>query len=238
MRVRNSKDVKYYLYVSSGKIEMLYPQVADDEKKKKANEWKIDLKYLSYSRKTEREPHDTQEARLEAIVETLDTQGKIGTIEEPKDYFRGRFKMRWGIYADSGRPNEEPPLVYFGGTTAETIFGLGGSSRNVIGFRGAGNTGSRSVTPYLVAHLLRGLDISNKGWDISGSHDTSEQHTLEAIAAANEYLTGPDLQMEFVAKTLLVGRKYLSTSERKMKIILGTPLYVAEIGPFARIGFN
>jgi hypothetical protein len=232
MLVKNTKDLKYFLYISSSKIEMLYPQISDELKKKKANEWKIDLKFLSYSRKTEKEPHNTQQARLEAIIDTLDQQEKIGTIEGPREYFRGQFKMRWGIYADTGRPNEEPPLVYFGGTTADTIFGLGGSSRHVIGFRGAGNTGSRSVTPYLIAHLLKGLDIPNKGWDAFGPNEDTESHTLEAIAAATDYLTGPELQMQFVAKTLIVGKW------KGKKVVLGTPLYVAEIGPFVRIGFN
>ena len=230
---RNTKDLKYYLYISTSKIEMLYPQIADDLKEKKASEWKIDLKFLSYSRKSENEPTNTQQARLEAIVETLNAQEKIGTIKEPREYFRGCFKMRWGIYADSGRPSDEAPLVYFGGRTAETIFGLGGSSRHVIGFSGAGNTGSRSVTPYLIAHLLNGLDIPTKGWQATGPRRDTEQNTLQAIIVATQYLTGPDLQMDFVAKTLLHsrGRDFLGSSQQ-VNILLGTPLYVAEIGSF------
>lgn len=228
MLVKDAKDLKYYLYISASKVEMLYPQIAADLKEKKAAEWEVDPKFLSHSRKSEDEPTGTQQARLGAIVETLAMQEKIGTIEEPREYFGGCFKMRWGIYADNGRPNDEPPLVYFGGTTGETVCGLGGSSRHVIGFRGAGNTGSRSVTPYLIAHLLNGLDIPTKGWNAPGLRKDTEQHTREAITAANGYLTGPELQMEFVAKTLLIGRDFL----------LGTPLYVVEVGPFERIGFD
>jgi hypothetical protein len=226
--IKNTKGLRYYLYISASKIEMLYPQLSADVKEKKAAEWKIDVKFLSYSRKSENEPTDTQPARLEAIVETLNMQEKIGTIEEPREYFAGCIKMRWGIYADNGRPNDEPPLIYFGGTSDDTVCGLGGSSRHVIGFRGAGNTGSRSVTPYLIVHLLSGLDIPAKGWNASLQRKDTEQHVREALAAANQYLTGPELQMEFVAKTLLIGRDFL----------LGTPLYVVEVGPFDRIGFN
>ena len=96
--------MKYYLYISSAKLEMLYPQVAPSVKEKKAAEWKIDLKFLSYSKRTEGEPNDTQEARLEAVIEALDEAGQIGSVDEPRDYVRGTHAMRWGIYGDGGNP--------------------------------------------------------------------------------------------------------------------------------------
>jgi uncharacterized protein DUF7019 len=83
--------------------------------------------------------------------------------------------MTMGLYGDAGRPTDEPPLVYFGGRTETTIFGLGGSTRHVIGFEGAISTSSRSATPYLVAHLLEGLEIEPDGWHAY----QDRQHALE-----------------------------------------------------------
>jgi hypothetical protein len=54
--------------------------------------------------------------------------------------------MRWGGLDDCGRPSDEAPLVYFGGFTRQTVFGLDGSIRHVIGM---GNAGSRSITPFV-----------------------------------------------------------------------------------------
>src|SRR5207245_954264 len=58
------------------------------------------------------------------------------------------------------RPDDDPPLVYFGGLDKDNgvLLGLGGSSKHVVGHDGATSTQSRSVTPALVMALLRGLE--------------------------------------------------------------------------------
>ncbi|MGE5113062.1 MAG: DUF7019 family protein [Acidobacteriaceae bacterium] len=233
MFIRSTSDIKYFVYISTAKIEMLLPQVDEQLKTKTASEWKLDLKFLSYTRRVEHEPSQTAEAKLAAIVAYLDSKECIGTVDEPKEYFRGRMPMRWGIYEDHGRPEEEPPLVYFGGFSGKTILGLGGSTRHVIGMKGASSTTSRSVTPYLVAHLLSEMGVSREGWSAFGPRNDTKYHALEAVAVATAMLREPTVELEFVAKSLLRGKNYYSGWDDSAEtVLLGTPLYVAMTQPF------
>lgn len=61
--------MKYYIYISDAKVDMLFPQVPHDIKKKVATEWKMDLKLLSAARKVETESEDNRIARLETVVD-------------------------------------------------------------------------------------------------------------------------------------------------------------------------
>ena len=74
--------------------------------------------------------------------------GRIGTIDEPKEYFAGAMSMRWGSCIFPFVPQLTPsPLVYFGGTTETTVVGLGGSAKHVIGEVGSARTGVHSCLP-------------------------------------------------------------------------------------------
>lgn len=229
MILKISTDIKWYAYISDSKLKMLHGQLVGEPVQRKL-EWKLDLKIASVTRSIkESETEQSRESRLKDIVAALERNGQIGTIEEPKEFFRATLRMRWGIYEDRGRPESEAPLVYFGGYTPDAVLGLGGSTRHVVGCAGMANTTSRSATPYLVHHLLDGLDIDQTGWNAYPTNDSSEQHTFEAIALATSQLRGPTQEMEFVARTLLTGlvRHPIITGNERLRCILGTPLYVA-----------
>lgn len=121
--------MKHYLYVSETKIDMLYPQILktildniDDESNINAG-FNTTLTANPDSGKTLYE-------KLDLVSSYLEKEGAIGTVDSPKQYFKGMFPMRWGPY---GR-DEKSQLVYFGGTTdAGTVLGLGGSIHHVLG---------------------------------------------------------------------------------------------------------
>jgi len=221
---KKAADCKYYLYISNSKLEMLYQQVASSGKDKKSIEWGVDLKAFKFIRKSEEEGEPDRDDKLKIILRELDEAELVGTIDEPKEYVKGTLPIRWGLFRDWGRPMEEPPLVYFGGRTETTVFGFGGSSRHVVGNAGASATGSRSVTPSLVAHLLDGLGMSRQGWRVDRSGD-DDYDIYSAIELATDHLKGPEQNLEFCAKTLLQGAT-------GMKILLGSPLYVALASPY------
>ena len=224
MAFKKAADCKYYLYISNSKLEMLCQQVASSGKDKKSVEWGVDLRAVKFIRKSEVEDEPDTDDKLKIILRELDDAGLVGTIDEPKEYVRGILPMRWGLFRDWGRPTEEPPLVYFGGRTETTVFGFGGSSRHVIGNVGASATGSRSVTPSLIAHLLDGLDMPRQGWCVDG-YVIDDYDAYSAIELATDHLKGPEQNLEFCAKTLLQGAI-------GMKILLGSPLYVALASPY------
>src|SRR6266567_7063617 len=189
--------MKYYLYLSTAKVDMLYGQLSSQAKTKKSFEVKTSVAVASASLR-----HETEEAapgpydKLAAVLNEIESSDQLGTIDEPGTYFKGTLNMKWGMFGDAGRPNDEPPLVYFGGQTQMTMFGLGGSTRHVIGFEGATSTSSRSATPYLVAHLLDGLEVEQAGWHAY----EGRQHALEGMTVATYKLHGPEQNLEFVAR--------------------------------------
>jgi len=230
---KSSSGLKYYLYVSISKLEMLFQQIASSEKKKKSLEWEAAIGFAKIKYKGGKETELDMNDKLRIVVQALNDENLVGTIEEPGDYVKGTLPMKWGLYRDWGRPAEEPPLVYFGGRTENTIFGFGGSSRHIIGNVGASSTGSRSVTPYLVAHLLAGLGAPLEGWRADRKEQgADDRDTFEAIKLASDHLKGPDQPLEFYAKTLLQGEFRGIKDQRGTKVLLGSPLYVALASPY------
>jgi hypothetical protein len=132
--------MKYYVYISDTKVDMLFPQVPHDIKKKVATEWKMDLKLLSASRRVETEGEDNRIARLETVVDFIREYGNIGTVDEPAEYISDVMDLQW-------RPMEYGPRIeaaYFTGKTESTIVGLGGSLHHLVG--NTQNTGFISLS--------------------------------------------------------------------------------------------
>lgn len=230
----DTTDLKFFLYYSDLKMDMLHEQISSKQHKRVSIEWKIDAKVASVVRRSEVDKRLARYEKLQTVVKALENADAIGTIDEPRAYFRGELRMRWGLFQDTGRPEDTPPLVYFGGKTRRTIFGLGGSSCHVLGLQGATSTGGRSSAPYLVGALLKGLGINTKGWDSFGeAYESTEYNVMTAVSCATHTLRPPDQQLEFVAKTLVQGRvrHALYTKDKRLNCILGTPLYVALVSP-------
>jgi hypothetical protein len=206
--------MEYYLYISDAKVDMLLPQVPHELKKKVALEFKLDLKLLSASRKSETEVENDRIARLEAVVNFIREFSSLGSVNAPEEYVEDTMPMRWGPYdwdADS-------PLVYFGGVTDSIIVGLGGSAKHVLGSTGSSHAHSHSLTPVLTHFLKKQLGI-----DSDKEHGSAEDPdgSLFAVELASTQMEGPTQRLHFVAKRLLHG----DVSGRK--VLLGTPLYVA-----------
>ncbi len=236
MRAKNAADMKWYLYRSDAKLRMLFQQIAKTGAKK-AIEWKAGFSGVGLSRKSESNEEVDEDEMLKAVTERLEYDGRVGTLEEPNLYIKGIMSMRWGMYNDLGRRDAaEGPLVYFGGLDKDTpmLLALGGSSKHVIGHEGATSTYSRSSTPALVDALSRGIETGE--FDrVYPKEEREEDGIYRAIAIAQHYLRPPTQNLEFLAKTLMVGdiigvEQYIGID--KTKVILGTPLYVALAAPF------
>ena len=215
--------MKYYVYISDAKVDMLLAQIPHDAKQRFATEFKFDLKLLSASRKTETEAEDNRYTRLDAVVTFIREYGNLGTVDEPNEYVEGSLDMRWGPY---GEDDEKGSLIYFGGVTERTIVGLGGSMKHVIGNSGQTNAHSHSFTPMLVRSLERDLNFDERRQQAPRQDDEIDGtgiRALQAVELATTEIEGPTQPLEFMAKRLLYGRGY----SKKRKVFLGTPLYVA-----------
>src|SRR4051812_12948742 len=96
-RLKNLSDLKYFLYISSTKLDMLYQQVAATGSNKRSFEWGFNLKAVTFSRKKEAEEELDTNEKLKAVIQELEAAELVGTVDEPKEYVKGTLPMKWGL---------------------------------------------------------------------------------------------------------------------------------------------
>ncbi|MHC4696264.1 MAG: DUF7019 family protein [Planctomycetota bacterium] len=222
--------MRYYVYISDQKVDMLLSQISTAQKKKIATEFKISLQLLSASRRTEVDSTENRIKRLEAVAEFIRQNENVGSVNDPRAYFSGEMTLRWGPYPESWE-DDGGNLVYFGGTTDDTILGLGGSSRHVVGNTGGSHPYSASAAPYLVSYLCNELQLPTDNDEVEhlGLRPGNLELELMAVHLASTGMDGPEQRLEFIAKRLLHGPSPYPDRDPKpgLKVLLGTPLYVA-----------
>jgi uncharacterized protein DUF7019 len=206
--------MRYYIYVSDTKVDMLYEQIPARLRGKIATEIKVDLKILSTT--VSEEPRDASRlAKLKIVTEYIQKNEQVGTVDQPTDYFYGTMRLRWGPYAF-----RETQSVYFGGSTQYTSLGLIGSLKHVIGEIGTSQIDfSSSDVPAIMKALSRMAELSAKIED----ERQSNEYDISLVADATNSLKGPTQRMEFLAKRLIEGYSH----KQQQRILLGTPIYVA-----------
>jgi hypothetical protein len=220
------KAMKYYLYISDAKVDMLFPQVPHDIKKKVALEFKMDLKLLSASRKTETESEDNRVARLETVVDFIRQYGNVGSIDAPDEYIDDTLDMQWGSYADTS-------VVYFGGETNKTILGLGGSMKHLLGNAGIQAAPSNSATPFLMKYLTDDLAIRYPDADAKEAQQSGldlPSLVATAVKLTSTNMRGPQQKVAFLAKKLAYGpvTQFGNNPVPEDKnVLLATPLYIS-----------
>jgi hypothetical protein len=227
--------VKYYIYISDAKVDMLFAQVPHDIKKKVATEWKMDLKLLSASRRVETEGEDNRIARLETVVDFIRDYGNLGSVDEADEYVEDTLMLRWGYY---GFHDENNPVVYFGGETEKTIVGLGGSTKHLIGNSGLSGAHSHSATPLVLNYLSKELGLpegtSNPEWVPARIREIFTP--IKAVELATRQMRGVQQNVDFMAKSLVYGPAKIYNHDPAHRgcdarsVLVATPLYVAMAG--------
>jgi hypothetical protein len=201
--------VKYYIYISDAKVDMLLPQITDAQKKKISSEFGFDFKILHAKRTTESTTNDDRIARLETVVSFIREFGNLGTIEEPDEYIEDSAAMYSAMFGDS------QGMAYFTARVNKTAIGLGGSATHLIGTRVDGVT---SHFNSLSSFILEALEDSTQSNTLLGLECV--RRLLEDYIQSNK----PTENLRFMAKRLLSQ----SPEEPTGQIILGTPLYVTK----------
>jgi hypothetical protein len=203
-------SLRYYLYISDAKVEMMLPQIDPGFDRVSESEIGFDVKVASAKRRVA--TTSNRVARLERVVRYLDDFADVGTVDEPGQYFRGRMPMRWGSITSS--------LVYFGGATERTVVGLGGSAGHLHGEQGRADAFAPSSLPGIVEGL-RGV-LAADGAD-------GQPEALPAAHLAHRQLRGTEQDLEFVAKRLAHGPSpYPELDPHEgMNVLVGSPIFVA-----------
>ena len=218
--------MKYYIYISDAKVDMLFPQVPHAIKKKVATEFGIDLKVLVAKRTVESESEDNRISRLEAVVSFIREYGNLGSVDKPGEYFEDTLPMRF-LSITSGQP-----FVYLSGHTEETIVGLGGSVQHMIG--GVPNANSPISSSY--AFMI--LDLLAKAGSNINLAERVDERNLRPMVGMESNPQGGGFSVyeniEFFAKRL--AHDTLNPDDYRGEehefgwrhVLLGTPLYLAK----------
>ena len=211
--------MKYYVYISDAKIDMLLPQVPHEAKKKIATEFGVDLKIFKVGRKSEEEIEDNRITRLDAVVTFLREYGNLGSVEEPDEFFEGNQEMAMACDSEG---------VLFTSSSEELALCLAGSQRHLIGNYEAGDGNRMESNSMGIYRMLR--EYEKKGRIIESLAGATPEDSIRFLAMDFSRDTQfPKHRLEFIAKSLF--QAHISVpGEFTGLVLLGTPLYVAMTG--------
>ena len=204
--------MRYYVYVSDIKIDMLFEQLPKKWLDHAALELKIDAKILAGSLKKDPST-ETRYHKLKLVIEALRASGEIGNYEAPKSYFSGSMAMGWGPPKFMHLADEKAELmVLFGGSPdGKQGVALIGSAAHLLGEVGT-PVHAFYARPQFLQKLAHGIqDFSEKEFNdnIMGTYNLAREVSL--------FPEGATHPVEFVEKYLL----------QRGDTLIGTPLYVA-----------
>lgn len=228
--------MKYYVYVSKNKIDMLFQQTAAATKATREATIGFDVKVLKGSIKEGSGVPVASQAQLRTILDELESHALVGEIHEEKPYIRGTLKMMWGGYGmDFG---DDCPITFWGCSTDQIALGMAGSSYHLLGEQRNGRAHSHSLTYAIVEWFKQNLDepFSRKKEDDprlaeqarDQARGLADYDIANATYLAVSQMRGQETTFDFVAKVL--HRSKWPDGFRTagyQTIIIATPLYVS-----------
>lgn len=234
--------MKYFVYLSDAKLDMLYPQLGlSFPDHKRESFFGFDLKILKGQIKESRGLEATKYQQLEAITRKLETSDFVGGLDDDKPFIRGTLKLAWNSFGEMSP--EESPLTFWGGSVGNTLFGLAGSKYHLTGREGGNRVGAASLTPDIVHWLCKRLDVPmvsfenpkelipdlrfGLGGDVLTEYDIANAVYLAAFERPNQ--TASKTRFEFLAKVLHRSEwpSGFRMGKTINKIILASPVFVA-----------
>lgn len=210
--------MRYYIYISDSKLEMLYEQIPQRKRETIATELNINLGIVQANFSSER----VENARHQKILMLEKFLGKrIGTLNDTRPYVADIVTAAWG-----GFSVDYPGAVYFGGTSNGLHFGLMGSMSNCIGGPNAEPTGY-SLSSYVIEMFARRKLLPSK-FSSRCHHDMSAgelyDEACRGVIMANQCSIDPQERIRFLARTVI---KRNASNEDEYSVYLGSPVYVA-----------
>lgn len=200
--------LRYLVYISDTKIEMLLDQIPDRVRRALATELKIDLKLLSLkmTREAGTTPGKSRISKMAVVERHIEENHVVGGLETTGGYFRARVDLDWAVFDDG--------VVLFAGRSGDRLVFLGGSASNLIGGSHlAHGLGSHAnVIQQKLAALVMGGDENQRG-DMSASVSTVFHQVCQSPQRA-----------EFLARQL--GHGKVEQPSAHQTYIVGSPLFV------------
>jgi hypothetical protein len=261
-RSHREKRLRYYLYISDTKLNMLFEQIDESLRRRISAEVRVDIKIASLTLNEVPDPGPTRMAKLRIVERFIDANHHVGDFEEPgAEYFRGQMPMRWG------RVQHTPVVCFVAGSSDDTRgLMLAGSVRHVLSeapFIGdsSGYSGSQlsNIThffkalyagqiPETVEPIDAPIDVGPGIIKLRSSYEPADTRDwVWDVCGAWRYLhedpAFPIQHLEFLAIPLATVRpediKAFYNREMDTRIVIATPLYVAmaSVDPAPKVGF-
>jgi hypothetical protein len=199
--------LKYYLYISQAKVDMLFPQIPASFLSGAEAEWKLNLGVTSVGLKS-RSPEKPTEltGRVSSVAAYIRQHELVGTTQSPAAWFQGTEKFRWGVLRDY-----VADIVLFAGTSAGKTIALLGSKESIVG--ASQNAGTDHGIEYYTLRFLNGV--------VRGSEQIEPRERSCAwsprLSTARSALPEHEQELEYLARFI----------HAEDDLIIGTPLYVA-----------
>ena len=217
--------MRYFLYISDAKVDMLLPQVPETHQQKVAAKLGFDIKLLSGSIATERTTLDTRVARLGAVEAYIRDTEAIGTPAETARWIAADIEVQLAHIREGA--------IMFVAATQDWLLALGGSAHHLIGSMQQDDVHvGYSFLPTLI-DLLKRMDTKAHQYVLTLPDDAVRGYWTAGlgqgigawgaiIEAACRQVVSPPQRVTFLAKRLLSEQVPYGR-----RVVLATPLYVA-----------
>jgi hypothetical protein len=222
--------MRYYVYVSDAKIDMLYSQIPRKLLSRIVAELNLDFKVLGVAVR-KRETDETLYSKLDVVERYLDDEIEVGSVTEPATWFGGELPLRSGVWEDGGPGGWEarPTLAFFSGLQDGVLVALIGSTHHLIGQQADPSAiqVSYSALPALFSVLARDA-AGSRSADSRGfpSMPDDDRSVIREVFKFADAQTGVRQPSQFLARRLLHGPVEVENGTVQ-RVLLGTPLYVA-----------
>ena len=232
--------MKYYVYVSESKINMLFEQIGRHEREDKSRSLEFDIKIFKGKFENSKGVPENKFTKLNAIIKRLEKEKLIGSVTENYPYIKGCIQMTWGTLA--APKLSESPISFWGHWSDNLTLALSGSKYHLLGEQRGSCTDSGSSAPAILSWLVRELEIlrtnfpheyvsfwerADKGSEEIPDYLSNDHKIADTIFEAVKRMIGDKSKYEFIAKVLKRFHWKNMPAGQEGFIILATPLYVA-----------
>jgi len=229
--------MKYYVYLSDSKLEMLHDQLAHSTDEVREASLGFDVKVLKGELKTGRKPSATKYTRLESVLEALQSSDEVGNVWSRKPYIYGQLPMVWASFGFHrfAEDDKKAPITFWGYMDDHIAVGLAGSDYHVLGqTRPDGyahsHSGTHAITSWLIKHVADTPDSTTEETPPLFRRPFRDDDS-NCIYLAVSQIKGTSHRFEFVAKVLNRSRTFdpYESPDRTVNVLLATPIYVAQL---------
>jgi hypothetical protein len=231
--------MRYYEYLSTAKVDMLYPQI-DQTSRSAGGEIGFDLKVIKASRKTDGKKEPTVHEELATVEDWIYANEPVGNIDEPEAWIYGRMSMAALLVNGSWRfpaPGElkDSAAVFAGRSEKGAYLLLAGAARHLTLASRIEPTSYADMAMFashstMIEILIRSYpdtqDRETAGYELEHPllHDSHADQMIGRPVDGMLSKRGPGRtrHYEFLAKRLDTG----TTGDGHLAT-LGTPLFVA-----------